>query len=228
MMEFRRWRARLYRRMRQPARPIPPLAITLAAAVLVAAAAIYLLEWKLRPILAQVAAAQTQNAMTAVVELAVTQDLAQRQVSYSDLVTVQRDDSGSITSLTTDMAQLNLLRAELVSAILTALDGVDVADIQVPLGSLFDFELLWARGPAVKVKAMTVGTVSAEFESELTSAGVNQTLHRVWLDVEVPITILLAGGEIQVPLQTRLRVAETVIVGRVPDTYLSLDGALIP
>lgn len=227
MTSIRRWRAKLYRRMGQPVHPIPPLAITLATAVLFAAAAIYLMEWKLRPIIAQVAAAQTQNTMTAVVELAVTQDLAQRQVSYSDLVKVQRDDSGAITSLTTDMAQLNLLRAELVSAILTALDGVDVTDIQVPLGSLFDFELLWARGPAVKAKAMTVGTVSAEFESELTSAGVNQTLHRVWLEVEVPITILLAGGEVRVPLQTRLRVAETVIVGRVPDTYLSLDGALI-
>ena len=232
---MRPWRRELVRYLRRPVRrrraawtgpgselKIPPVLITLAVALVVAASVIALLEHKLRPVVAEIAAAQAQNNMTAVVENAVTADLAARQVSYVDFVTIQRDEGGAITALTTDMARMNLLRSELTAAILEALKGVDVSDVQVPLGSLFDLEPLWAKGPALKAKAMTVGTVRAEFDSQLTSAGVNQTLHRIWLEVDVPMTLLLPGGEVETALHTRLCVAETVIVGKVPDTYLQL------
>ena len=92
-------------------------------------------------------------------------------MSYGDFVTIQRDEGGAITALTTDMARMNLLRAELTAAILKALEGADVSEIQVPLGSLFDLEPLWAKGPALRARAMTVGTVRTEFESQFTSAG---------------------------------------------------------
>lgn len=201
-----------------------PVLVTLAAALLVAWGVIQLLEWRLRPAVAQLAQTQVENTMTAVIELAVTEDLARREVSYGDLVTITRDQSGAITALSTDMAQMNLLRSELTAAVLEALHGVDVSDIRLPLGSLLDFEPLWAKGPDIRVRAMTVGTVSAEFESEFSSAGVNQTLHRVWLEVLVPMTVLLPGEELEISVHTRLAVAETVIVGQVPNTYLSLDG----
>lgn len=232
---MRPWRRELVRYLRRPVRrrraawtspgselKIPPVLITLAVALVVAASVIALLENKLRPVVAEIAAAQAQNNMTAVVENAVTADLAARQVSYVDFVTIQRDEGGAITALTTDMARMNLLRSELTAAVLEALEGVDVSDVQVPLGSLFDLEPLWAKGPALKAKAMTVGTVRAEFDSQFTSAGVNQTLHRIWLEVDVPMTLLLPGGEVEASLHTRLCVAETVIVGKVPDTYLQL------
>lgn len=205
-----------------PAWRIPPALITLAVALLVAMSVISLLEAKLRPVVAEIASAQAQNTMTAVIENAVTADLADRQVGYVDFVSIQRDEGGAITALTTNMAQMNLLRVELTAAILRALDGVDVSDIQVPLGSLFDMEPLWAKGPTLRARAMTVGTVRAEFDSQFTSAGVNQTLHRIWMEVMVPMTLLLPGGEVEVSVNTRLCVAETVIVGRVPDTYLQL------
>lgn len=229
------WRREFVRYMRRPVsrrRPvwtgpgpelkIPPALITLVVALIVAASVIALLENKLRPVVAEIAVAQTQNTMTAVIETAVTSDLAARQVSYADFVAIQRDEGGTITALTTDMARMNLLRTGLTAAILEALSEVDTSDIRVPLGSLFDLEPLWAKGPAIKAKAMTVGTVRAEFDSQLTSAGVNQTLHRVWLEVDVPMTLLLPGGEVETEVNIRLCVAETVIVGKVPDTYLQV------
>ena len=227
------WRREFVRRVRRPRnlwrtaktgriQSLPSAFLTLGVAFLIAASAIALLEAKLRPVVAEVAAAQTQNTMTAVVEHAVTASLAERQVSYSDFVTIQREEKGSITALTTDMARMNLLRAEFTTAILEALEGVDISDIQIPLGSLFNLEPLWAKGPSIKVRAMTVGTVQTEFDSQLTSAGVNQTLHRIWLDVSVPMTLMLPGGEVETNLNTRLCVAETVIVGKVPDTYLQI------
>ena len=206
-----------------PALKIPPALVTLAVALVVAGSIIALLENRLRPVVAEIAAARAQNTMTAVVEHAITAGLAAREVSYADFVTIQRDESGAITALTTDMAKMNLLRSELTAAILEALEEADVSAIQVPLGSLFDLEPLWAKGPALKARAMTVGTVRAEFDSQFTSAGVNQTLHRIWMEVDVPMILLLPGGEVEASLHTRLCVAETVIVGKVPDTYLQLD-----
>ena len=123
---MRPWRRELVRYLRRPVRrrraawtgpgpelKIPPVLITLAVALVVAASVIALLENKLRPVVAEIATAQAQNNMTAVVENAVTADLAARQVNYVDFVTIQRDEGGAITALTTDMARMNLLRSEL-------------------------------------------------------------------------------------------------------------------
>ena len=200
---MRPWRRELVRRIRQPVgTALSPVWVTLGVALVLAASVIALLEAKLRPVVAEIAAAQAQNTMTAVVEQAITEGLTAHPVGYGDLIDIQRDEGGTINALTADMSQMNLLRGELTGAILEALEGVDVSDIQVPL-------------------------VRAEFDSQLVSAGVNQTLHRIWLEVEVPMTLLLPGGGVETALQTRLCVAETVIVGQVPDTFLQLGDSFL-
>ncbi|MGO5022121.1 sporulation protein YunB [Lawsonibacter sp. LCP25S3_G6] len=223
----RLWGAILHRRLYRPWGCVlsgHPGLLTLAVALLVAWGTIQILEWRLRPTVAEMARTQVQNTMTAAIEQAVNEDLARRNVSYGDFVAVERDAAGAITALSAQTAQMNLLRSELVGTILETLEGVDVSSIHLPLGSLLDFEPLWAKGPELQVRAMTVGTVSAEFDSEFSSAGINQTIHRIWLEVAVPMTVLLPGEELEVTVQTRLPLAETVIVGQVPNTYLSLDG----
>ena len=207
------------RHNRRQGKQLAPWMITLGVAAVVALVCTAVLEARLRPMVVLAAQAQAQNAITAVAEETV-EDLSQRGVSYDDFVTIQRDSSGTITALTTDMAALNLLRAQLVADVLEALEGVDVSQIQVPLGSLVDLDILWGLGPTLKVHAMTVGTVDGEFFSEFTSAGVNQTLHRICLKLTVPLTLMLPGGAVETVSETELCVAETVIVGQVPQTYL--------
>ena len=112
-----------------------------------------------------------------------------------------------------------------MGAALDALEGVDVSQIQIPLGSLLDFDLVWGLGPTMKVHAMTVGTVEGEFSSEFSSAGVNQTLHKISLDLEVPLTLMLPGGAVETVCRTSVPVAETVIVGQVPQVFLQNAGS---
>ena len=199
--------------------------VSLALGVSLAALCVGLLEARLRPMAVTIAQAQLQNDAARLVEQCVTEDLAERGLTYAQLVSIQRDASGTITAMTTDMAALNQLRAQLVAQILSALEGVDASEIRIPLGSLVDSELVWARGPELRVRALRVGTVSAEFRSDFSQAGVNQTLHRIELEVAVPVTLILPGGQTELTVETGLRVAETVIVGAVPDTYLTLNGA---
>ena len=101
-----------------------------------------------------------------------------------------------------------------------------MSTIEIPLGSLLDSDLVWARGPVIRARAMSVGTISAEFYSDFSSAGVNQTLYRIWLEISVPLTVILPGGGVQVPLESRLCISETVIVGSVPSTYLQMESVL--
>ena len=127
-----------------------------------------------------------------------------------------QDSSPSISSQSPDVVPEDMP----LSDVLEALEGVDVSQIQVPLGSLVDLDILWGLGPTLKVHAMTVGTVDGEFFSEFTSAGVNQTLHRICLKLTVPLTLMLPGGAVETVSETELCVAETVIVGQVPQAYL--------
>ena len=236
-MAARPWQRELYRRLRLSRRgrpgagrggrrgPPSPLVVTLAVALGVAAGVILLLEAKLRPLVEVAARTQLENAVTAAVEEAVTRELARSQVDYAALVTIQRDADGAITALSTDTAALNLLRSALVEQVLQAVEGVDLSVVEVPVGSLFASELFWGQGPAIQARALSVGTVSAEFDSDFSSAGVNQTLHRIWLEVTVPLTLLLPGSQVETEVATRVQIGETVIVGQVPGTYLQLPAA---
>ena len=130
---MRPWRRELVRRIRQPVgTALSPVWVTLGVALVLAASVIALLEAKLRPVVAEIAAAQAQNTMTAVVEQAITEGLTAHPVGYGDLIDIQRDEGGTINALTADMSQMNLLRGELTGAILEALEGVEVSDIRVP------------------------------------------------------------------------------------------------
>lgn len=215
------WRREAERRLR---RGLPPWVITWIVAAAVMCAAVRLTECALRPVLSAAARYQVRSQVTAAVEQWAARDLQERGVDYSDFVTITRNEAGEITALSADMARLNLLRAELSAHLLRQLEDSRSLDLAVPVGSLLPFEPTWARGPDLHLRALALGTASAEFESEFTSAGINQTRHRLWLELSVPVTVLLPGGGEEVAVDSRLCVAETVIVGQVPQTWFQTGG----
>lgn len=213
-----------FRRRRHRVRRIPGWALTVAVGLVLAAGCVSLLELRLRPMVITLAQAQAQNLVTSVVEQAFSREMNAQPDAYRQLVDIQRDETGAITALSADMPVLNQLRTTLTADVLQALQSADVSQIQVPLGSLVDLDLLWGLGPTVKVYSMIVGTVEGEFESQFTSAGVNQTVHRIILTLKVPLTLMLPGGAAETVCETQLCVAETVIVGQVPESYLQWGG----
>lgn len=198
--------------------------VPVGVGLLVGWAVIAMLEARLQPVVALEGEAQAQNAVVAALDTAVTRELARQGVGYSDLVEIQRGEDGSITALTTNITAMNSLRTALVDCALQTLEELDVSQIQVPLGSVINSELLWGRGPVFQARGLTVGTVQGEFVSDFSQAGINQTRHRIYLEVEVPLTLVLAGGRVETVVETSIPVAETVIVGQVPQTYLQWGG----
>lgn len=214
------WRLKLERRLR---RGLPLWVLTWLVAAGVMCAAVRLTESALRPVLAAAARYQVRSQVTAAVEQWAARDLQERGVDYSDFVTITRNEAGEITALCADMARLNLLRAELSAHLLERLEDSQL-ELTIPVGSLLPLEPTWARGPELHLRALALGTASAEFESEFTSAGINQTRHRLWLELSVPVTVLLPGGGEELTVDSRLCVAETVIVGQVPQTWFQTGG----
>lgn len=214
------WRLKLERRLR---RGLPSWVLTWLVAAGVMLCAVRVTERALRPVLAAAARYQVRSQVTAAVEQWAARDLQERGVDYSDFVTITRNKAGEITALSADMARLNLLRAELSAHLLERLEDSQL-ELTIPVGSLLPIEPTWARGPELHLRALALGTASAEFESEFTSAGINQTRHRLWLELSVPVTVLLPGGGEELTVDSRLCVAETVIVGQVPQTWFQTGG----
>lgn len=178
------------------------------------------LNARLRPILLELALTQTSNYITAAIDQTVTA----QAVSYTDLVTLERSESGDIVALTSNMACANVLRAQLLDAALTALNELEIMEIEVPLGTICDWDLLSGIGPSVKVRILYTGTASAEFENAFSSAGINQTCHQIFFQVNADISVLLPGRQYNTTVSTDVCVAETIIVGKVPETYLQIES----
>lgn len=193
---------------------------TLVLTVGMAATFIGMLEFRLRPVVEQLAARQVNNHVTAKLNAA----LSAMVVGDGSLVNIQYGPEGEILAISGNMERINQIRVQMVQGALNTIEQVEVHTLGVPLGSLFDFDLLWAKGPVVEVHCLVAGTVTTQVRSEFQSAGINQTLHRVLLDVEVPLAVLLPGSRGHTVAQITVCMAETVVVGKVPQTYLDLSG----
>jgi len=178
---------------------------------------------RIRPILTAMATTGVSNAVTAAVNNAILDGIAAEHISYRDMVQMEIASDGRVSALTSNLGQANLLRAQMLSLVLEAVSELSSEDFSIPMGNLTDIDLFSGRGPDVTVDVLSTGTAKADFAHEFVDAGVNQTLHRILLELEVEVQILLPGETIELPVSTRVCIAETVIVGQVPDTYLEWE-----
>ena len=178
---------------------------------------------RIRPILTAMATTGVSNAVTSAINEAILGGLAAEHISYDDMVRVETAADGRVSALTSNLEQANLLRAQLLSLVLETVSDLSSEDFAIPLGNLTDVDLLSGRGPDVNIDVLSTGAAKADFSHEFMEAGVNQTLHQIMLDLEVVVQILLPGETLELPVETRICIAETIIVGQVPNTYLEWE-----
>ena len=198
--------------------------LPLVIGVGLALAVIFLIDSALRPTLTALARARVENAVTRIVNDAVNGTLTSEAISYSDLVTLEKDAAGQVSVLAANTAQLNALRAEILGEVLAQVEQLDSQELGVPLGSLTGFATASDLGPVLPVRVLTAAVPTADFENVFTSTGINQTLHRIMLNVRVECTLLIPGGTVDTAVEAQVCAAETLLVGQVPDAYLELPG----
>ena len=185
---------------------------------LVLATAVYATA-QLRPLLESMATTRVSNTVNRIVFEAVNEAIESGEITYDQLISFEKDNDGKITAVHSNMAACNRLQVEILDIILARIDQVSARELSIPVGSLTGSALLAGRGPRIKVRRESVGSSSARFENEFSSAGINQTNHRIVLHIDVSVAILLPGFTTATQVSNAVTVAETVIVGTVPDTY---------
>jgi sporulation protein YunB len=178
----------------------------------------------IRPIMAEMARVRVNRLASQVINQAITEKIS--GISYNDLVVFEKDIYGQITALKTDTVTVNRFRSEIAAAVLNALEKADTSGIAIPVGNLINGDLFGGRGPRIPLKIVPLGTVSAQLGNQFSDAGINQTRHQIMMDVAVSITVLLPGYNVDTEVTAQVSVAETVIVGEVPDSYWT--GTLPP
>ncbi len=122
------------------------------------------------------------------------------------------------------MSEVNRLKTDILNIINDEILALDTSDIGIPLGSLFLPELLSGKGPAIPVHILSIRNSDANFVSHFSQAGINQTLHRLNMEVSIDVAVLVLGRTTSFTMTSEVVVAETVIVGDVPQTFFQTGG----
>lgn len=173
----------------------------------------------LRAILGDLASTRVSNMVGRIVTEAVSDAVNSGDIQYNALISLEKNEAGGVSALVSNMAEFNRLQSAITQEILAKLGEMTDADLTIPLGTLTGSALLAGRGPAFTVRMQSTGSCSARFENQFSHAGINQTTHRILLCVDVSMSILLPGFRTGTDVSNAFSVAETVIVGEVPDTY---------
>ena len=141
--------------------------------------------------------------------------------NYEGLVTVEQNKDGIVTSIRTDALQINLLKARISEAAESALSAA-AQTVCIPAGSLTGLDLLAGRGPAIRIPVRMTGFADAEIQSVFSGTGINQTLHRLLLRVNAHVCLSMPNNRAEKNLAYSVCIAETVIVGTVPELYADI------
>lgn len=177
------------------------------------------LDSKLRPAILEIALSDLETVVNDAIDQVCIQDAADGEIAYSKLVQLQYDQNGKLQGLTTDMAALNVLRADMTRAIGQALGEVEEQPIQVPLGTAWGITLFSDLGPNIPVQVLSLESIAGYFESSFNSAGINQTRHQIQMVLTVQVVLLLPGGTYDRTFTNKITVAESILMGDVPSHY---------
>jgi len=143
---------------------------------------------------------------------------------YADIARVERDENNNIRMIQIDVGLVNQIMAEVESGVQEGLDQYDEASFDIRLGSFTGSKLLAGRGPKVNYQIQTAGNVQTELKSEFTTQGINQTLHRIYINVISTTAVYTPFHNTKETVCSQVLLAEAVIVGEIPATYYNLEG----
>lgn len=178
----------------------------------------------LRTMLGGLAVTRVSNLVGTVVTEAVSDAINSGEIQYNNLISLEKNTSGGIAAMQSNMAEFNRLQSAITQDILNRLGEMSDIDLVIPVGTLTGSALLAGRGPGFTVRMQTTGSCSARFENQFSHAGINQATHSIILYVDVSMSILLPGFRTGTDVSNSFSVAETIIVGDVPDTYTYFDS----
>ena len=196
----------------------------LLAAFLTVSLGFLMLRSRYRDVIRDLAETQVKNTTSDLTNDAIAKQIDEGIIQYDRIVYFEKDLDGRITALKTNMSEVNRLKTDILNLINDEILALDTSDIGIPLGSLFLPELFSGKGPSIPVRILSIRNSDASFASSFSQAGINQTLPQLTMIVSVDVAVLVLGQTSSFTVNSEVVVAETVIVGDVPSTFLQTGG----
>ena len=193
----------------------------LAAAFLLIAAAVLILESNLEKVILDMAHARAEAMAVSYINEAV-RDVMKGEVTYEDMMQVRSDEKGRITMIQANAARMNDLATVTALRAQAQLESAEAQSVDIPLGAALGIPFFSAMGPRVQVRILPVSAVTAAFSTEFESAGINQSRHKIYLSLETTVRLVIPTGAREVQVNSQVLIAESIIVGDVPQSYVEV------
>lgn len=178
-----------------------------------------ILELSFRPVIETVSANECHLAVSEMINTAVSEELSREDISYTKLVELSTNPDGEIIAAQSNVVSINKLKTGITQRLEAELRAMESTDIGIPVGTLSGISLLHGRGFEVGMAIKPIGYPQTRIISEFTEAGINQTRHRIIIEITVDADAVIPGFSSEVSVSTSIIAAETIIVGRVPDAF---------
>ena len=167
---------------------------------------------------------QVRNSTSDLINDAIDDQIELGNIQYDRILYFEKDLNGRITALKTNMSEVNRLKTSILNLINDEILALDTSDISIPIGSLILPEVFSGRGFGIPIQILSIRNSDASFKSFFSEAGINQTLQQLTMDVSVDVAVLVLGKTESFTVSSQVVVAETIIVGQVPDTFFQTGG----
>ena len=164
------------------------------------------------------------NATSDLINDAIDRQIELGNIQYDRIVYFEKDLNGRITALKTNISEVNRLKTDILNLINDEILAMDSSQLGIPLGNFIFPEVLSGKGPGIPIEIISIRNSDAGFSSQFSEAGINQTLQQLNMDISVDVTILVLGAAESFTVTSQVVVAETIIVGDVPQTFFQTGG----
>jgi len=205
----------------------PAMTVIVVLALMIAAAgALIMMERIFDGTIYAIAEARAVQMATEAVNKAVQQEVAGENLQYQDFINIHKDSQGRVALMQANTVKVNQVIADTTLAVEKRMEELKWQSFSIPFGLVFGSDLLASYGPEIKVHIMPVGTVRANVSDKFETAGINQTRHKIYLGFDTSVRIVVPSKSGETEITTQVPLAESVIVGDVPDTFVSISGGL--
>lgn len=142
---------------------------------------------------------------------------------YDDIIDIEKDTDGNITMIRADTVKQNYLASQVVLKCDERLSELEDLGVKIPLGYLSNNVMFYNMGPKITVKMQQVGNITTSYESEFESAGINQTRHKIYLNLTTTMRVIVPFNSRDVEVTSQIPISDTIIVGKIPETAINMN-----
>jgi sporulation protein YunB len=179
------------------------------------------IDKKVKPAFLTIATVKAREIATRAINQSVNEKINEH-IKYEDLIFIRTDINGNITMMQANTVMMNQVASEVALSIQDNIKKIKTSSVSVPLGTVFKSQLLAKYGPKITINVTPIGMSSVTFKTEFEESGINQTRHKIYLVVTTQVRIIVPFSSQAASVQSEIPIAETVILGKVPETYMKV------